>query len=85
MKVSVCYSEQEMQLWLQLEVDDGATVEDAIQKSGILEQVPTIDLENQRVGIFGKNAKLDRVLKENERVEIYRPITADPDTVDRRF
>jgi putative ubiquitin-RnfH superfamily antitoxin RatB of RatAB toxin-antitoxin module len=79
MKVSVCYTEQAMQLWLKLEVDDATTVEQAIHQSGILKRVPAIDLESQKVGIFGKPVKLDRELGEGERVEIYRPITAVAD------
>jgi putative ubiquitin-RnfH superfamily antitoxin RatB of RatAB toxin-antitoxin module len=76
MKVSVCYSEQAMQLWLKLEVDTATTVAQAIHQSGILKRVPTIDLDQQKVGVFGKPVKLDRILQEGERVEIYRPITA---------
>ena len=85
MNVSVSYADQKLQLWLKLEVENEATVEDAINQSGILQRVPTIELENQKVGIFGKAVKLDRVLNEGERIEIYQPITADPDTVERRF
>jgi putative ubiquitin-RnfH superfamily antitoxin RatB of RatAB toxin-antitoxin module len=79
MKVSVCYTEQAMQLWLKLEVEEATTVEQAIRQSGILERVPTIDLESQKVGVFGKPVKLERELSEGERVEIYRPITAVAD------
>lgn len=85
MKVSVSYAVQQRQIWLKLEVDDGTTVEEAINQSGILQQAPDIDLANQKVGIFGKAVKLDRKLGEGERVEIYQAITADPDTVERRF
>jgi putative ubiquitin-RnfH superfamily antitoxin RatB of RatAB toxin-antitoxin module len=85
MKVSVTYTDQEKQLWLKLEVAEETTVEEAIRQSGILEMVPAIDLDTQKVGIFGKNAKLNKALDEGERVEIYRPIIADPETVERRF
>ena len=85
MNVSVSYADQKLQLWLKIEVDDEATVEDAIMQSGILEQAPNIDLEYQKIGIFGKAVKLDRKLSESDRVEIYHPITADPETVERRF
>lgn len=85
MNVSVSYADQKLQLWLKLEVDDEATVEDAIRQSGILERAPNIDLESQKIGIFGKAVKLDRKLCESDRVEIYQPITADPETVERRF
>jgi putative ubiquitin-RnfH superfamily antitoxin RatB of RatAB toxin-antitoxin module len=85
MNVSVSYADQLQQLWLKFEVDEGTTVEQAINQSGILQRVPAIDLENQKVGVFGKAVKLDRKLEDGERVEIYRPITADPETVERRF
>lgn len=85
MNVSVTYADQHLQFWQQLEVEEETTVEDAIKLSGILHRVPDIDLEIQKVGIFGKAVKLDRKLSEGERVEIYQAITADPDTVERRF
>lgn len=85
MKVSVTYADQQLQFWQQLELEDGATVEDAISESGILQKVPAIDLDTQKVGIFGKAVKLNKELSEGERVEIYQPITVDPETVERRF
>ena len=63
---------------------DGATVKDAIERSGILKQFPEIDLEQQKVGVFGKVCKLDAVLADGDRVEIYRPIICDPKAVRRR-
>jgi hypothetical protein len=50
----------------------------------MLNQYPHIDLSAQKVGIFGKLAKLDAPIKEGDRVEIYRQITADPAQVQRR-
>ncbi|MDO8828044.1 RnfH family protein [Methylophaga sp.] len=84
MNVGVCYAEAERQLWMRLEVPDGSNVEKVIELSGILKQYPEIDLSNQKVGIFGKIAKLDAEVKEGDRVEIYRQITADPKLVKRR-
>jgi putative ubiquitin-RnfH superfamily antitoxin RatB of RatAB toxin-antitoxin module len=84
MKVSVAYANKKKQTWLNLEVPDGATVEEIIVSSGILVQFPDIDLETQKVGIFGKVTKLDATVEEGNRIEIYRPITADPETVERR-
>ena len=55
-----------------------------IEHSGLLKQFPEIDLNKQKVRIFGKIAKLDAKVEENCRVEIYRPITVDPTTVERR-
>ncbi|MCD2452207.1 RnfH family protein [Methylicorpusculum oleiharenae] len=84
MNVGVCYAEADRQLWLRLEVPDGSTIEQAIQLSGVLKQYPDINLENQKVGIFGKIVKLDTVVTDGDRVEIYRQITADPKLVKRR-
>jgi len=69
---------------MKLEVPDDSNVEKVIELSGILKQYPEIDLSNQKVGIFGKIAKLDAEVKEGDRIEIYRQITADPKTVQRR-
>lgn len=84
MNVGVCYAEADRQTWLRLEVPDDSTVQQAIELSGLLSLYPNIDLVKQKVGIFGKLAKLDAAVKEGDRVEIYRPITADPTQVKRR-
>jgi hypothetical protein len=84
MQVGVAYSEPSQQLWLTIEVPDDAKVRDAIERSGILRQFPHIDLGAQKVGVFGKLVKLDMALRPGDRVEIYRPIICDPQTVPRR-
>lgn len=84
MNVGVCYAEADRQLWLRLEVPEGSTLQQVIELSGVLRQYPHIDLGKQKVGIFGKLAKLDAPVKDGDRVEIYRPITADPTQVKRR-
>jgi hypothetical protein len=84
MNVGVCYAQADRQLWLKLEVPEGSTVTEAIALSGLLAQYPEIDLDTQKVGIFGKIAKLDTAVKEGDRVEIYRKIIADPQQVQRR-
>lgn len=84
MKVAVAYTEPSAQSWLNIEVPDGACVKDAIEVSGIIGLYPHIDLNTQRVGIFGKAVKLDAPLRAGDRVEIYRPILCDPMTVPRR-
>ena len=84
MQIGVAYSEPNQQVWLNIEVPESTTVQEAIERSGILKQFPHIDLSTQKVGIFGKLAKLDAPLKPGDRVEIYRPIIADPATVPRR-
>lgn len=84
MNVGVCYAEADRQLWMRIEVPDGSDVSKVIELSGILDQYPEIDLESQKVGVFGKIAKLDTEVNEGDRVEIYRQITADPKLVRRR-
>ena len=84
MQVAIAYSEPVQQVWLSIEVPDGTTVQEAIDRSGVLRQFPHIDLAIQKVGIFGRIVKLDAALKAGDRVEIYRPITCDPQTVPRR-
>jgi putative ubiquitin-RnfH superfamily antitoxin RatB of RatAB toxin-antitoxin module len=84
MQIGVAYSEPGQQIWLNIEVPDESSVNEAIERSGILKQFPHIDLSSQRVGVFGKLVKLDAKLKPGDRVEIYRPIIADPETVPRR-
>ena len=84
MQVAVAYSEHTQQIWMTIEVQDEATVRDAIERSGILRQFPQIDLGVQKVGIFGRIVKLESALRPGDRVEIYRPITCDPQTVPRR-
>lgn len=84
MQVGIAYSEHAQQIWLTIEVPDEARVNDAIERSGILKMFPHIDLDTQKVGVFGKIVKLETALRPGDRVEIYRPITCDPQTVPRR-
>jgi putative ubiquitin-RnfH superfamily antitoxin RatB of RatAB toxin-antitoxin module len=78
MKVSVTYALPDRQTWLDVEVDEHATVRDAIEASGIIRAFPALDLSTQKVGVFGKAVALEARLEAGQRVEIYRPITADP-------
>lgn len=77
-QVEVAYALPHEQFVRQVEGEPGMTVQEAIEKSGILELHPEIDLAKNKVGIFGKAAKLDAVLYPGDRVEIYRPLIADP-------
>ncbi|NTV71604.1 MAG: RnfH family protein [Azonexaceae bacterium] len=84
MQIGVAYSEPGQQIWLNIEVPDESLVKEAIERSGILKQFPHIDLGTQKVGVFGRLVKLDAALKPGDRIEIYRGIIADPETVPRR-
>jgi len=81
MNVGVAYADKFKQLWLKLDVPEGSTVREAIERSGLLAQFPEIDLETAPVGIFGKMTKLTARVSEGDRVEIYRPATADPKSI----
>ena len=81
MIVEVAYALADKQSLISLEVKEGTTLKEAIEASGILEIYNQIDLSKQQVGIFSKFACLDTVLREKDRVEIYRPLVADPKEV----
>ena len=76
MIVEVAYALAEKQSLISLEIKEGSTLKEAIDASGILKQYKQIDLSKDRVGIFSKFATLDTVLREKDRVEIYRPLEA---------
>lgn len=82
--VEVAYAKPEKQMILTLKVAPGTTAEQAIIASGILQKFPEIDLAANKVGIFGKMVKPDTELREKDRVEIYRPLIADPKEVRRQ-
>lgn len=84
MKIGVAYATASRSVWLDVEIEDGATVRQAIEKSGILTQFPDIDLAEQKVGLFGKLVELDAPAEDGSRIEIYRPIVADPKLVRRK-
>jgi putative ubiquitin-RnfH superfamily antitoxin RatB of RatAB toxin-antitoxin module len=76
--VEVAYALPDRQCLLQVEIENDATIETAIYRSGILAMFPDIDLTTQKVGIFGKELKLSEKVHAGDRVEIYRPLSIDP-------
>ncbi|MBT0586591.1 RnfH family protein [Alteromonas oceanisediminis] len=82
--VEVAYALPEKQALLEIRIDAGATVEEAIQASGILKTFVDIDLSQNKVGVWNRTAKLTDVLSNGDRVEIYRPLIADPKEVRKR-
>ena len=76
--VEVIYALPEKQELITLDVEQGTTAEQAVKLSGVLENFPEIDLAKNKLGIFGKAVKADEVLRDKDRVEIYRPLIADP-------
>lgn len=82
--VEVIYALAETQPLLRVQLAEGATVDDAIRASGVLDAFPDIDLAKNKVGIFSKLIKLDETVRDKDRVEIYRPLIADPKEVRRK-
>lgn len=82
--IEVAYAPVGKQAVLRLRVKSGVTVGEAIKLSGILEQFPEINLQLNKVGIFGRLARTDTVLSDHDRVEIYRALIADPKETRRR-
>jgi putative ubiquitin-RnfH superfamily antitoxin RatB of RatAB toxin-antitoxin module len=82
--IELVYATAGRQTLVELDVAAGTTVAQAIALSGIPTAHPEIDLPECKTGIFGKLASPDTVLRERDRVEIYRPLRADPKEVRRR-
>lgn len=82
--MEVVYARPKVQALVTVELGEGATARDAIQRSGLLERFPEIDLARNKVGVFGTLCALDRRLYPGDRVEIYRPLRTDPQALRRR-
>ena len=82
--IEVAYALPKKQLILPIKVKEGTTAEEAIKISGIIKKFPEIDLNMNQIGIFGKLTQKDHVLRERDRVEIYRPLIADPKEIRRQ-
>lgn len=77
-QVYVAYATPGREFIHPMRVAPGTTIGQAIEGSGVLEAFPEINLVTQPVGIYGKKKTLDTVLRERDRIEIYRPLVADP-------
>ncbi|MBY6093942.1 RnfH family protein [Priestia flexa] len=84
MQVEVVYALPDEAFIRKLMVPVGSTAEAAIEASGVLVRFPDIDLSKLKIGIFSRTVKLTQVLEPGERVEIYRPLIADPREVRKR-
>lgn len=82
--MEVAYALRGRQALVAIEIAEGATIEEAILRSGILEDFPEIDLKRAKVGIFGRPAALEERMRDGDRVEIYRPLIADPKDARRK-
>ncbi|WKE66556.1 RnfH family protein [Gallaecimonas kandeliae] len=84
LSVEVAYALPDRQALIALKVVEGATVRDAIERSGMLERFKDISLDSNDVGIWSRSCKLADKVREGDRVEIYRALTADPKDIRRR-
>ncbi|CEN55739.1 hypothetical protein BN1209_0695 [Candidatus Methylopumilus turicensis] len=84
MIVEVAYALPNQQVILPVKVPSGTNAEAAIHASGLLAKFPEIDLAVNKIGIFGKLTKLETELRHLDRIEIYRPLIADPKEVRRQ-
>jgi putative ubiquitin-RnfH superfamily antitoxin RatB of RatAB toxin-antitoxin module len=82
--IEVVYGTPEKQALLEVAVEQGTTVEQAILASGIVKRFPDINLEVLKVGIWNRTCKLTDLPKKGDRIEIYRPLIADPKEARRR-
>lgn len=83
-RIEVAYATPSRQEVIEMTIRPGATVGRVIRESGLLERFPEIDLARNRVGIFGELAALDDPVRDGDRVEIYRPLRADPKEARRK-
>ncbi len=84
LSIDVCYALPDTQTLVSVELAPGATVQQAIDASGLLARYPEIDLSKLKVGVYGKLRPLGAVLTDHDRVEIYRPLIVDPKAARQR-
>lgn len=82
--VEVVYALPYIQKVIRLTVTPDTQVQDIIEQSGVLEQHPEIDLKQNKVGVFSRNVRLDATVHDGDRIEIYRPLLADPKDIRRK-
>lgn len=82
--VEVVCATPERQLLYRVSLPAGSTALQAVQQSGILQELPEVAFDPSRLGIFSRRVEADELLKDGDRVEIYRPLTIDPKDARRR-
>jgi putative ubiquitin-RnfH superfamily antitoxin RatB of RatAB toxin-antitoxin module len=80
-QLEVTYAKPERQEVVSLKLPAGSTIKQAIEASGLMARYPEIDLAKTKVGIYGKLSRMDTVVRDHDRVELYRPLIADPKEV----
>ena len=81
LSIEICYAVPGKQELLRLKLDEGSTLQQALDASGLLEKYPESDMKKKKFGIWNKLSKPDSVLRNLDRIEIYRPLIADPKEV----
>ena len=84
MRIEVVYALPDVQTVIELHMEEGVTAIEAVKQSGVLDKHPELLGQELTLGIFSKGCQHDHVLKEGERVEIYRPLLADPKEIRKR-
>ena len=84
LNIEVCYASDEQQFLQALQVPAGTTIEQAIALSELAQRLPQLDLQALQVGVYAKKQTLDTLLREHDRIELYRPLIADPKQARRR-
>jgi len=84
MMVEVIYALPEEQVLFKVELSVAVTVKDVILQSKILEEYSELDIDSMDVGLFGKATKMEQIVRDKDRIEIYRPLIADPKEVRKR-
>ncbi len=83
-KVELIYATPQQQNLLTLSAAEGATIADCIRQSGLLQQHQELDIDHMKVGVFSQIKPLTAVVREGDRIEIYRPLIADPKAARRK-
>lgn len=84
LRITVCYARPERQFVEELRLPEGAVLRDALERSSLRQNFPYLDLAQARAGIFGKVKDAGSPLRDGDRVEVYRPLIADPKDSRRR-
>ena len=82
--IEIAYALVSEQVVLGVDVPAGSSIKQSIERSGILSRFPEIDLDSSRVGVFGKLKNLSDEVRKGDRIEIYRPLIADPKEMRRQ-
>lgn len=83
-RVEVVFATPQRQQLLELRLPAGSTARQAIEQSGICDKFPEMEIDPAAIGIFSRKVEMDQVLQHGDRVEIYRPLIADPKESRRR-